>query len=159
MRPPIPEGVWQPFDAGDKWKTADKDDPNRYRRSIYTYMKRSIPYPTFASFDAPSREFCTPRRLVSNTPIQALVTLNDTTFYECAEAFGLKINNTYPGTLQEKLDRAYKEVTGSDLDKVRLDELVNLFKNLKNQASDSKDINPWLMIGQVLLNLDEALNF
>ncbi len=159
VRPPIPEGVWQPFDAGDKWKTADKDDPNRYRRSIYTYMKRSIPYPTFASFDAPSREFCTPRRLVSNTPIQALVTLNDTTFYECAEAFGLKINNTYPGTLQEKLDRAYKEVTGSDLDKVRLDELVNLFKNLKNQASDSKDINPWLMIGQVLLNLDEALNF
>ena len=159
VRPPIPEGVWQPFDAGDKWNTAGKDDPNRYRRSVYTYMKRSIPYPTFASFDAPSREFCTPRRLVSNTPIQALVTLNDTTFYECAEAYGLKISNTYPGTLREKLNRAFKEVTGSAPDEVRLDELVNLFESLKNQASESKPFNPWLMIAQVLLNLDEALNY
>jgi hypothetical protein len=159
VRPPIPEGVWQPFDAGDKWNTADKNDPNRYRRSIYTYMKRSIPYPTFASFDAPSREFCTPRRLVSNTPIQALVTLNDTTFYECAEAYGSKIRSNYPGTLSEKLNRAFKEVTGSEPDQERLEELANLFKTLNSQASESNPVNAWLMIAQVLLNLDEALNY
>ncbi len=159
VRPPIPEGVWQPFDAGDKWNTAKPNDPNRYRRSIYTYMKRSIPYPTFASFDAPSREFCTPRRLVSNTPIQALVTLNDTTFIECASAYGKKIKTKYPGTTRDKLARACKEVTGREADKARLDILEELFIKLNQEHSGSETNDPWLLTAQVLLNLDETLNF
>ncbi|MBT5928034.1 MAG: DUF1553 domain-containing protein, partial [Verrucomicrobia bacterium] len=158
VRPPIPEGVWQPFDAGDKWNTAGKDDPNRYRRSIYTYMKRSIPYPMFASFDAPSREFCTPRRLASNTPIQALVTLNDVTFYECAEAYGKKIQDTYPGSVRDKLARACREVTASHPEKARLDELENLYTRL-DQSLENTSADPWLVIAQVLINLDEALNY
>jgi hypothetical protein len=84
--PPIPAGVWQPFQSGDKWGTPPPGDPDRYRRSIYTYTKRSIPYPLSTAFDAPSRETCTPRRLQSNTPIQAFMTLNDESFVECASA-------------------------------------------------------------------------
>ena len=159
VRPPIPEGVWQPFDASDKWNTAGKDDPNRYRRSIYTYMKRSIPYPTFASFDAPSREFCTPRRLVSNTPIQALVTLNDVTFYECAEALGKRIEESYPGSTREKLTRACQLVTATQPSKARIDALENLYNQFHAQTSEAPGDDPWLVIAQVLLNLDEALNY
>lgn len=91
VHPPLPEGVWRPFSSGDKWSTPDKGKEDRYRRSIYTYTKRSIPYPMFAAFDAPSREFCAPRRLRSNTPLQALTTLNGDTFTECSEALGRRM--------------------------------------------------------------------
>lgn len=84
--PPIPEGVWNPFHAGDKWSTETRGTANRYRRSIYIYTKRSIPYPIAAAFDAPSREICAPRRLQSNTPVQAFMTLNDESFVECSRA-------------------------------------------------------------------------
>lgn len=86
VRPPIPGGVWVPFTANDKWPATEPGDPARYRRSLYTYTKRSIPYPMFASFDTPSREVCTPRRLRSNTPLQALAMLNNETMVECAAA-------------------------------------------------------------------------
>lgn len=84
--PPIPQGVWKPFQGGDKWETPAVGQPGRYRRSIYTYTKRSIPYPILAAFDAPTREFCTARRMNSNTPTQSLMTLNDVTFVECSQA-------------------------------------------------------------------------
>ncbi len=99
VHPPIPDGVWTPFQGGDKWDTPAKGTQGRYRRSIYTYTKRSIPYPMFAAFDAPSREFCTSRRLISNTPIQALTTLNETTFVEAAEALGKQLNERYEQTV------------------------------------------------------------
>lgn len=86
VKPPLPSGVWVSFDAGDKWPATKPGDPARYRRSLYTYTKRSIPYPMFASFDTPSREVCTPRRLRSNTPLQALEMLNSETMVECAAA-------------------------------------------------------------------------
>lgn len=159
VRPSIPEGVWQPFDASDKWNTPEKGDANRYRRSLYTYIKRSIPYPAFASFDAPSREFCTPRRLVSNTPIQALVTLNDTTFFECAEAFGTRMRDAFPGSIRDKLARAYRQVTARHASPSRLDALENLYNQLNTQETPSTEASPWLVVAQVLLNLDEVLNF
>ena len=56
VHPPLPPDVWRPFEAKDKWTTPKPGEEDRYRRSIYTYVKRSIPYPTFATFDAPSRE-------------------------------------------------------------------------------------------------------
>ncbi len=58
VHPPLPPGVWRPFAAGDKWTTPDPGNADRYRRSIYTYVKRSIPFPVFAAFDMPTREFC-----------------------------------------------------------------------------------------------------
>lgn len=91
VHPPIPAGVWKPFSSGDKWKVPKKNNPNRYRRSVYTYMKRSIPYPMFATFDMPARDFCTARRLPSNTPLQALMTLNDATFAEANRALALRM--------------------------------------------------------------------
>lgn len=153
VHPPIPDGVWQPFDAKDKWITPKPGDSERYRRSLYTYVKRSIPYPTFASFDAPSREFCTPRRLSSNTPLQALVTLNDTAFVECAQALGKQLRALEGKTNREKLAQGFRQVTARRADEHRL----NTLESLLHEAGDTDA--GWTLVGQVLLNLDENLNF
>ena len=83
VMPPQPDGIWQSPYNGDKWVTSEGE--NRYRRSLYTYWKRTAPYPSMITFDAPSREFCQSRRLITNTPLQALVTLNDPVYLEAAE--------------------------------------------------------------------------
>lgn len=160
VRPPLPGGVWRPFDGGDKWQTAKPGEEGRYRRSIYTYVKRSIPFPSMATFDAPSREFCTPRRLTSNTPLQALVTLNDEVFVEFSTAFGKRLESEFEGSLQQKLAAGHQLVTGRKPTEQRLTQLVNLFERLKTSADSQAKTptnDPWVVVAQVLLNLDEAL--
>jgi hypothetical protein len=87
--PPQPEGIWKSVYNGAKWTTSSGED--RYRRGVYTYSKRTSGYPAFLTFDAPSRDVCSPRRLGSNTPLQALVTLNDPAFMEFAQAFAKRM--------------------------------------------------------------------
>jgi len=82
VMPPQPEGVWQTVYNGNNWEESTGE--NRYRRAIYTYWKRTSPYPSMMAFDTPSREFCLPRRISTNTPLQALVTLNDPVYVEAA---------------------------------------------------------------------------
>ncbi|MFK7845464.1 MAG: PSD1 and planctomycete cytochrome C domain-containing protein [Rhodothermales bacterium] len=82
VMPPQPEGTWQVIRNVLKWK-ADEDE-NRYRRGLYTFWRRSSPYPSMISFDTPSREFCVSRRIRTNTPLQALVVLNDPVYVEAA---------------------------------------------------------------------------
>jgi len=81
--PPQPEGVWQVVYSGAAWNTPVGED--RYRRGIYTYLRRTSPYPSFIAFDSTSRETCTVRRIRTNTPLAALVTLNDPVYLECAQ--------------------------------------------------------------------------
>ena len=84
VMPPQPPGLWNsPYNSAD-WVTAEGED--RYRRAIYTYWKRTVPYPSMVSFDAPTRDVCVSRRIRTNTPLQALVTLNDPVFVEAAQA-------------------------------------------------------------------------
>lgn len=80
--PPQPEGIWNVPYSSLKWETSTGED--RYRRSLYTLLRRSSPYPSLVTFDAPSREQCTVRRVRTNTPLQALTTLNDPVFVEAA---------------------------------------------------------------------------
>jgi hypothetical protein len=156
VHPPIPDGIWQPFLSQDKWETPERDDGDRYRRAIYTYVKRSIPYPTFASFDAPSREFCNPRRLNSNTPLQALATLNDTAFVECAEALGEKLESGFSsGPISECLSLAYRLVTGRNPPDSSLRELVRLYEETQQESPEKAST----VVAQVLLNLDESLTY
>ena len=90
MFPPQPasvttEGAYGRFD----WKVPTGED--RYRRGLYTFMKRTTPYAMTAAFDAPSGEACVAQREVSNSPLQALMMLNDTMVLECAQALGKRI--------------------------------------------------------------------
>jgi len=85
VRPPQPSlGLSAAFGSTLDWKPSDGED--RYRRGVYTEWRRTSPYASMATFDAPSREICTIRRPRSNTPLQALVTLNDPVFFEAARA-------------------------------------------------------------------------
>ena len=84
-----PEGVWDLPYNDDQWKMSQGDD--RYRRGLYTFVRRTSPYPSMTVFDAPSREFCTVRRVRTNTPLQALTTLNDPVFFEAAQALAKRI--------------------------------------------------------------------
>ncbi len=152
VRPPIPEGVWNPFAGGDKWKTPGTDSEDRYRRAVYTYTKRSIPFPMFDAFDAPSREVCMPRRLLSNTPIQALMNLNDQTMIECAEAFAKRMQ-TLAEEPKEQLAAGFLLATCRD---PQADELGTLLQLLNAYPKDDK-VAGWQAVATVLLNLDEVL--
>ncbi len=91
--PPVfpyqPEGVWDIPYSDEKWIQSTGND--RYRRAIYTFLRRSAPYPSLVTYDAPSREFCTIRRVRTNTPLQALTSLNDPYFFEAARTMAKRI--------------------------------------------------------------------
>ena len=82
--PPQPPGVWKSTYSGEKWKNAT--GPDRYRRGLYTYLKRTSPHPAMITFDAGSGEVCQIRRIRTNTPLQALITLNDEAYLEASGA-------------------------------------------------------------------------
>ncbi|TWU15240.1 Planctomycete cytochrome C [Allorhodopirellula heiligendammensis] len=154
VQPPIPDGIWKPF-AGDPWKTPGTDDPDRYRRSIYTYIKRSIPYPMFAAFDAPSREFCTPRRLRSNTPLQALTTFNDTTFVECANALATRMLAEHKD-IDDQLKFGFITVTSRQPNSTELAALKSLYQSCLDD--DDTPVDAMQAVSAVLLNLDEIMS-
>ncbi|MEM9080729.1 MAG: DUF1553 domain-containing protein, partial [Verrucomicrobiota bacterium] len=166
--PPIPKGVWQPFVAKDKWETPQPGNENRYRRMIYTYTKREIPFPSMSVFDAPSREFCEQRRSVSNTPLQALTTLNDEAYFEAAQAFAKKHLPSKPNTnLQTRLDAAYRAATSQNPSPETRSTLLNYQQkflthyqqnpHLAKQLNLSPQQAAHTMLANIILNLDEFL--
>ena len=149
--PPMPDGGWTPFESQEKWTTPAPSHPDRYRRSLYTYIKHTNPYPAFATFDAPTREFCTPRRMLSNTPLQALDTLNSPAHAEFAQALGHRMKHEFPGDTAAKISTAHRVTTARRPSKERLNELLALHRQLENRE------DALTVIASVLLNLDEAL--
>jgi mono/diheme cytochrome c family protein len=87
--PPQPDGIWDIPYSSEKWIPSENED--RYRRGLYVFIRRSATYPSFMTFDATSREHCTVRRVRTNTPLQALTTLNDEAFFEAAEALAARV--------------------------------------------------------------------
>ncbi|TWU08477.1 PSD1 and planctomycete cytochrome C domain-containing protein [Stieleria varia] len=171
VHPPIPDGVWRPFSGGDKWNTPGVNDDNRYRRSIYTYTKRSIPYPMFAAFDAPSREFCTPRRMNSNTPVQALMMLNDQTFIECSEGLARRMQKS-AATPEDQIRQGFIVVTGREPGEADVSDLIELYNSVatdsvaidsdneeqsQNENSSTTELTALTTVASVLLNLDEVV--
>ena len=153
VHPPIPAGIWKPFQGGDKWNTPKADNPDRYRRSIYTYIKRTIPYPVLASFDAPSREFCAVRRTPSNTPLQALMSLNDTTFVEASLALAKRMQDS-KGDLSEQLTFGFKLAACRNPTEKETKVLLDLHQKSVNEKDD---LAAYANVASVLLNLDEVL--
>lgn len=165
--PPLPPGVWKPFVDAKRWKTPEPGNPQRYRRAVYTYWKRSIPYPTYATFDAPTREMCSKRRMPSNTPIQALAIMNDPAFHECAQMLGQRMNNSAEESIQAKIALGYRAVTSQKITADRLSELHKLFLELKGTYANDLSLSKKLaedpeqaaltVVASVLLNLDESI--
>lgn len=112
VMPPQPPGIWNNPYSGAYWKTSEGED--RYRRAVYTYQKRTAPYPAMITFDGPSREFCVSRRISTNTPLQALVTLNDDVYVEAAHALAQRMLAEGGSTIDDQLRFGYRAALFAD---------------------------------------------
>ncbi|NNE70383.1 MAG: DUF1553 domain-containing protein, partial [Rhodothermales bacterium] len=146
VMPPQPEGIWRNPYNGAQWQVSEGED--RYRRAVYTYWRRTAPYPSLVTFDSPSRELCVSRRITTNTPLQALVTLNDPVFWEASVALGNRMAGV-DGDLRTRLTAGYRMVLGRRPDEAKIDVLTDL---VDEAGADRLDL-----AANVLLNLDEAL--
>jgi hypothetical protein len=153
-----PDGIWNiPYNS-DKWTVSQGED--RFRRSLYTFWRRTALYPSFMTFDATSREFCTVRRVRTNTPLQALTLLNDPASFEAARALARRIAD---GGASPAARAAWgvKLVLSRPSTPAEVDRLVALYDKELAQYRQRGDSDPemaaWTMVANVLLNLDEAI--
>ncbi len=179
VRPPQPAlGLAAAFGGSLDWKTSTGED--RYRRALYVEWRRTSPYPSMATFDAPNREVCALRRPRSNTPLQALVTLNDPVYVEAAQALGRRIS-TAKGSVAEKIDFGFTLCLVRPPTKTESKRLVRLYDEtraayvqdpakakefagtVESSASkpegkhDPAELAACTAVANVLLNLDEFL--
>lgn len=176
VMPPQPDGVWQVVYSGDKWVTSPGED--KYRRGLYTFWRRTAPHPAMVSFDAPSREFCVLRRNRSNTPLQALTTLNDPAAIEAAQAIARKVAARSDADTSSRATFAFRLVLCRAPEPREVERLVKLYESERSHyAQDAKaadkmanselgkppaglsdaDLAAWTVVANVLLNLDEAI--
>ena len=163
--PPQPPSVTALAYGGGKWPVSSGAD--RFRRSLYTFSKRTAPFAAYAVFDAPSGELCTAKRDRSNTPLQALTTLNDGMFVEAAQRLGAD-TDARQGASKERLTWLFRQVLTRPPSDKELTVLLDYFDRqryrLEKEELDAKAIgggsvsqSAWTLTARVLLNLDEAL--
>ncbi len=169
VRPPQPAGVTEVAYGSPKWN-ADSGE-NRYRRSLYTFAKRTAPFALYNTFDAPTGEQCVARRDVSNTPLQALSLLNDAAMLEAAQALG-KTVAVLPGESAAKIRELYRRVLSRDPANDEIAAVARFFGAQLARLSagelasaeitgvkDEKDASraAWTLVARAILNLDEAV--
>jgi hypothetical protein len=159
------------------WATSEGED--RYRRGLYTFLRRTSPYPSLLMFDAGSREVCQIRRVRTNTPLQALVTLNDPVYVEAAGGLASRVlNESSLADTASRVRHAFRLVLVRPPNQQELDRLVSLYEsaladfqtdptavdsllasaNLAPADSTNKiELAAWIVTANVLLNLDETL--
>ena len=169
-------GLSAAFGSGIDWQTSSGDD--KHRRGIYTMWRRSNPYPSMATFDAPNREVCTVRRVRTNTPLQALVTLNDPVYIEAAQALARRIYSNGGTTPEDRARYGFRLAMSRPPHDAETARLVSLYQQslarFSQNAEESKkmatdplgdapaqadvaELAAWTVVGNVLLNLDEFL--
>jgi hypothetical protein len=174
--PPIPGTVGDTVYFGFSWPETQGAD--RYRRGLYTYWKRSLPFPALSAFDAPSADTACPRRARSNTPLQALTTLNERTFVEAAQAMALRVLKDGGPDDRARAAFAFQLCTGRKPDAAERAWLLKFwqdqFQFFENHSAaavnvavpDLKKMPPdvnlhkvaaWAMVSRAILNLDETI--
>lgn len=121
-----PEGIWLFAYNGAQWKKSENED--QHRRGLYTYWKRTAPYPSMIAFDAPERMSCTPRRVNSNTPLQALVTLNDSVYLEAAQHFAYRMQALGGADPEQQISKGYALAMVKPISEPRLESLKKLYQ-------------------------------
>lgn len=171
-----PDGIWTQIYSGDKWEISKGED--KYRRGLYTFWRRTSPYPAFMSFDAPSRELICTRRPRSNTPLQALTTLNDPSYVEASEALARRMMNETKGDAADRAAYGFRLCVAREPRKMEVKRLVELYQDeLARFKQDGKaaekmattelgkapdktnleELAAWTVVANVLLNLDETI--
>ena len=180
-RPYQPEGIWDVvgLPGGDTRSYVQDKGDNLYRRTIYNFWKRMAPPPGLEAFNAPSREVCTVRRERTNTPLQALVTLNDVQFVEAARVLAQKALRTHGNDLPSVLNLISRQVLCRSLSEPERQVVMASYAELKEFYSDAANaaaelvsigeaeleqdldtaaLAAWTMACNQLMNLDEVLN-
>lgn len=174
--PPIPSTVGDTSYGGFSWPESKGAD--RYRRGLYTFWKRSLPFPALSVFDVPSGETSCPRRVRSNTPLQALTTLNETTFVQAAQAMALRVLREGGEDVTSRARYAFRLCTSREPAPDELDAILKFwheqYDHFENDTASAvkvavPDINQmppdvnlhkvaaWAMVSRALLNLDETI--
>jgi hypothetical protein len=177
IQPPRPVfGLAAAFGGTTDWQTSNGED--KYRRALYIRWRRNMPYPSMTTFDAPERTYCNVRRLRTNTPLQALVTLNDPVQVEAAQALARRVVAQGGDSTKSRASYAFRLCLTrppSDREAQRLvdlfDKTYKQFQNAQPQAEalatkplgpapkgmNVVDLAAWTVVANVLLNLDETL--
>ncbi|MGH9341174.1 MAG: DUF1553 domain-containing protein [Acidobacteriota bacterium] len=180
VKPYQPEGLWEEkntFSSVLRYYVQDHGD-KLYRRSMYTFLRRTSPHPYVSTFDAPSRDFCTVRRQSTNTPLQALTLMNDPQFVEAARVLGARMIKEGGRTPEERITFAYRLLTGSRPDEQVLHHLKAIFEGELNVFSqnparsrallqvgeypadpslDSAEQASYSIVANAIMNLDETV--
>ncbi len=175
VRPPQPAGVTEVAFGSPKWDESKGED--RYRRSIYTFRKRTAPFAFTTTFDGPTGEACIARRDVSNSPLQALTLLNDPMFLEIARAFGETIVQV-AGSDADRMQELSRRLLSRDFSAEETDQLLEYLKSQRQRLaegtlsatelmgvaeSSQQDLQrirqeaAWMLVARVVMNLDEAI--
>jgi hypothetical protein len=179
--PPAPAFLFQPpaSYAPKTWKVAE--GPDRYRRALYTFRFRSVPFPMLQAFDAPNGEMSCVRRARSNTPVQALTTLNEPLFVESAQALARRTLEEGGSTDQDRVAYAFRRCTSRQPTPQESDVLLKLLLKEDRRIADGwlsaqditgtrpasqsalpphttpRQLAAWTAVSRVILNLDETI--
>ncbi|MCA9016374.1 MAG: DUF1553 domain-containing protein, partial [Planctomycetaceae bacterium] len=176
VNPPQPEGIASLGYANSvKWPTSKGDD--RYRRGLYTFFQRTVPYPMLMTFDSPDSNLSCTRRERSNTPLQALTIWNDPVFFECSQILGKRIvegTQQKNASVTDRINRAFqlclsRQPSPAEMNITRqlYEEQIQLLKANQSAVSEltksqnipagstPQEVAAWIIIGRVLMNLDE----
>ena len=171
VMPYQPDGIWDSPYSPDRWKQSTGED--QYRRALYIYIKRTAAYPSMTTFDGTSREVCTARRIRTNTPLQALVTLNDSVYIEIARYFAYRMQKEKGKDVGEQIKRGYELATGHAISQTELAILTDLYnKGLEkfradkdktcemigvNDEHNNPETAALVVVANAILNLDEVV--
>lgn len=156
VMPPAPEYLFQkpvsyaPF----PWKVEESDQ--KYRRSVYVFRRRSTPYPFLSTFDVPNGEASCIRRARSNTPLQALMTLNETLSLEAADHLAARMIKAGGGDDKTAIEHGFRLCTLRRPNAREMSVLMNLL-NQQKQAAEAEALAPMTVVARALLNLDETI--
>lgn len=171
VMPYQPAGVWNTPYNDDAWTPSEGED--RYRRAIYTYWKRSAPYPAMLTFDAAPRQLCSARRIRTNTPLQALVTLNDVSYMAAAVHLALKSKKQNQNAM-DWISNVYGFAIGRNMEGEKLEAFETLYEEmLKDYQENEEDLKELLaeleeseqsaelaalsIVANAVMNLDEFI--
>ena len=178
VKPYQPAGLWEDVSVERREKYAPDLGEGLYRRSMYTFWKRTCPPPGMTTFDAPDRETCVARRARTNTPLQALVLLNDPTYVEAARKFAERLIRQTDGD-EARLDAAYQHAMGRSIepaetnvllkvlqtarskfkaDRAQAEKLLSVGHSPRDPQLPVEELAAWTTIANLILNLDETIS-
>ncbi|MFD0797471.1 PSD1 and planctomycete cytochrome C domain-containing protein [Maribacter chungangensis] len=181
VKPYQPDGLWEETTGGGGGSTANYiqgTGADLYRKSLYTFWKRTVPPPSMMTFDSASRDLCSVKRQETNTPLQALVLLNDPQMVEAARALAVNTVKKYPQNIEKQLDHVFQRATSRSPDTEEAIMLMEHYKDMRAKMdtgvftaseylaigefnaeveSGEKDLASLALVVHTVLNLDETI--